>query len=131
MSCDFTEKVSQLIDNELSEEEAKGMSLHLATCQACQSAHEDFLRLRGEIKAYIAAPDLVAQRRALGRIIASEKPALWKRRITLPAPAFALLLIAVISLGIWVAFLRGPSPAKTEKPSERVLRAPAPGQQDS
>jgi anti-sigma factor RsiW len=131
MNCDFTEKDSRLIDDELSEEEAKGVSLHLATCEACQRAHEDFLRLRGEIKAYIAAPDLVAQRQALRQIIASEKTALWKRRITLPAPAFALLLVAIISLGIWIAFLRQPAPARTENPSERVLTVPAPVHKDS
>ena len=125
MNCDFTKKISQLIDNELSEEEAQLARAHLATCALCQRAHEDFLHLRGEIKAYVAAPDLIANGRVLGRILAFGKPTLWSRSVALPVPAFALLLIAFVSLGIWTAFLRQPGPTKTEKP-EKVLTVPAP-----
>lgn len=131
MDCDFTEKISQLIDDELSEEEAKDVSSHLATCEACRRAHEDFLRWRGEIQSYAAAPDLIAQRQALRRIVASGKPSPWKRRIALPVPAFALLLIAVVSFGIWAAFLRQRPATKTEKNPERVLTMPAPARQDA
>ena len=131
MNCDFTEKISQLIDDELSEEEAKGARAHLATCVACQSIHEDFLRLRSEIKSYDATSDLIAQHHALRRILASDKPPFWKRSIALPVPAFALLLMAVVSLGLWLAFLRPSTSTKTEKNTERVLTAPAPAQKDA
>ena len=128
MDCHFTEKISLLIEGELNEEEAKAATAHLSTCAACQRAHEDFLRLRSEINSYAFAPDFVAQRRALRRILGAEKLPLWRRSISLPVPAFALLLVAVISLGVWLAFVRqsAPMPKEAEMKTPKVLPRPAP-----
>ncbi|MDT4897790.1 MAG: hypothetical protein QOH25_2867 [Acidobacteriota bacterium] len=130
MDCHFTEKISLLIDDELTEEEAKEATAHLSDCVACQRAHDDFLRLRGEINSYAVASDFVAQRRALRRILGAEKPPLWRRSIRLPVPACALLLVALISLGVWLAFVRQSMPVSKEaemKP-QKVLTRPAPAQ---
>ena len=130
MNCHFTEKISLLIDGELNEKEAKEATAHLSTCVACQRAHEDFMRLRGEINSYAFAPNFVAQRRALRQILDAKKPPLWRRSVRLPVPAFALLLVALISLGIWLAFVRQSTPVSKEalmKPQKALTRpAPAP-----
>ena len=128
MDCQFTEKISLLIDGELSEMEAKETRAHLATCDDCQRAQEDFLSLRGAIRAYAPTPNLAAsQERALRRILGSEKPVLWKRSVTLPTPVFALLLVALVALGIWGAFTQRATraPAGTDARPGRVLSAPA------
>jgi anti-sigma factor RsiW len=135
MSCHFTEKISLLVDGELSDEEARELGAHLSTCEACQLSHADFLRLRGELKAYTLAPDFVAQRRALRRILVSENPPPWKRSIRLPVPAFALLLAAVIALSLWLVTVRqsGQTPAEAETKPVKILTTPAParGTQDA
>lgn len=71
MNCDWTEKISLLIDGELAREESARVESHLATCAACREAHAGFLRLRHEIRAYEHAPDVLAERRALQNILAS------------------------------------------------------------
>src|SRR5947209_17705084 len=131
MNCDFTEKISLLIDGELSDAEAKEANAHLSSCDICQHAHEDFLRVRGEIKSCAAAPDFVAQRRALLQILASEKPPLWRRRIVLPAPVFGLLLFALIALGVWVAIVRRAVPTEAEGKHGKVVTIPEPAAPDS
>src|SRR3982751_618512 len=100
MSCDYTEKVSMLIDGELSAQEAAEIKKHVSGCMICRRAHADFLGLRNEIKSYPHELDLIARRRALARILDSKRPPIWKRRIALPAPAFALLLLALAALEI-------------------------------
>lgn len=71
MNCDWTEKISLLIDGELARDEAARVENHLATCAACREAHAGFLGLRQEIRAYEHAPDVLAQRRALENILAA------------------------------------------------------------
>ncbi len=131
MSCEFTEKISLLIDGELNEREAKEATAHLAACRICQRAHEDFLRVSHRIKSYAPATDAVAQRRALLKIMATEKPPFWRRSVPLPAPVFALMLIGLAALGVWVASMRraAPPPAAGNKPG-RVLTVPAPDTKD-
>jgi predicted anti-sigma-YlaC factor YlaD len=131
MNCDFTEKISQLIDDELSEAEAQGVRQHLASCESCQRAHEDFLSLGSAVKAYAAAPDLIAERRALRQIVASDHRPFWRRNVALPVPAFVLLLIAFVSLGLWTTFRRMPTSTNIQKNPEKVLTAPAPLPQGS
>ena len=134
MDCHLAEKISLLIDGELGEEEAKETAKHLSTCDACQRAYHDFLLLREELNSYAAAPDTLAQRRALQRILLSEKPPFWRRSVRLPVPALALLLVAVVALAALLAFVRQAptAPAKAETKPEKVLTKPepTPGEQD-
>jgi len=117
MSCNFTEKVSLLIDAELGPEEAERTRQHIAACYICRQAQEDFLRLRQEIRAYSVAPATLTQKAAPGNIIALRNPPLWKRRVSLPAPVFALLLIALVTLGVFSIAMR-----RNEVPAARQVR---------
>src|SRR2546423_10923893 len=70
MSCELTERVSLLVDGELSPVELHEVERHLLTCAECQQTRLDFVNLRQQITAYPVLVDLVAQRRALAEILA-------------------------------------------------------------
>src|SRR5215472_8949240 len=69
MKCDFAEKVSLLIDGELSPIEARATERHLDECAGCRLLHEDFLGLRRQIGSYTSALDPFATQRALARVL--------------------------------------------------------------
>src|SRR6185436_14604437 len=52
MTCSFTEKISSLIDGELSPAEAREVERHLVTCAQCEEARADFLSLRSQIASF-------------------------------------------------------------------------------
>ena len=52
MNCSFTEKVSSLIDGELSAVEAREVERHLVGCNECQQLRADFLNLRTQIAGF-------------------------------------------------------------------------------
>jgi len=108
MSCDFTEKISQLIDGELSEVEARDVQRHLTQCAVCQEARADFLSFRSEISNYSPSLHPAAQADALRRIlgqpveqprITPAKPKLgWRWGFAPRAIAFAsFILIAALA----------------------------------
>ena len=73
--CNWTEKVSLLIDGELAAQEARAVEQHLGDCFACRLAREDFLLLRHQLSSYHADVNLLAQRRALDSILGSDNSA--------------------------------------------------------
>src|SRR3712207_4906810 len=74
-NCDWTEKVSLLIDGELGSEESRAVETHLGDCLACRAAREDFLLLRRRISSYQPDVNLGAQRAALENILAAGRAA--------------------------------------------------------
>src|SRR5947209_12329324 len=72
MSCELTEKVSLLVDGELSPPETRSVERHLLTCDACQQARTDFLNLRQQISAYTPALNAHAQQRALASVLGKQ-----------------------------------------------------------
>jgi negative regulator of sigma E activity len=120
MDCNWTEKISLLIDGELSTQEAGAVERHIADCKACQHAREDFLLMRHQINSFRAEPNLIAQRQALKNILgdpraASKSVGGWRERVSgvfalsrlSPAlsAAAALVIVAVI---VGVLMLRKP-----------------------
>ncbi|HEV2704509.1 MAG TPA: zf-HC2 domain-containing protein [Pyrinomonadaceae bacterium] len=71
MNCEWTEKISLLIDGELARDEAETAEHHLRACVVCRQAREDFLHLRAHISAYRADLDPRTQRAALAEILAT------------------------------------------------------------
>jgi anti-sigma factor RsiW len=126
MNCDFSEKVSLLIDRELSPSEAEQITKHLTMCQVCQHVEQDFLGLRDQIKSYEVAADPIAQRQTLWKVLASQSIPLWRRKIAVPAPVFAFVLVALLALGAWSLVVR----TTYQRPGQldvRVSSVPAKG----
>jgi hypothetical protein len=129
MNCELTEKVSALVDEELDEREAESLRRHIAACETCRQAEKGFLLLKREIKSYPSGQWSGAQQhRTLRHILGSGNVPLWKKRIALPVPALALLLLAVVMLGIWVASSRwrkAPAPDATAGGEKRPVASEA------
>ena len=106
MSCNFTEKVSLLVDGELEREEAEQVRLHVSSCVICRQAQTDFLSLREQIKSEPYEHDLIRERQAIKSILSPERVPLWRRRITLPAPVFSCMLLALLALVAWAVYTR-------------------------
>jgi hypothetical protein len=69
MTCQQSEKISTLIDGELSAAETSVLERHLADCPECQLARSDFLNLRSQIVSFKPAVDQLASRQALAAIL--------------------------------------------------------------
>ncbi|MDQ3907896.1 MAG: zf-HC2 domain-containing protein [Acidobacteriota bacterium] len=142
MNCDWTEKISMLIDGELGADDARAAEGHLADCAACRRAREDFLLMRREIISYPFEADPVARRRALRKILGVEAAGMgareasssapsrgWRERLgvfALPrlspalAAAVALLVVGVV---IGVVTLRRPERAEVANGTKTGERA--------
>ena len=130
MNCSFTEKVSSLIDGELSATEAREVERHLPGCNECQQVRADFLNLRTHIAGFETSLKPDVQNRALKKILGTDRsvPARGLRWSFGPsAVAFATILIAAAIIGL----LFYQSFNKSDRSSEQVAQqeqkpAPAP-----
>ena len=126
MNCIFTEKVSSLIDGELSQVETREVERHLMSCVECQQMRADFLNLRSQIVNFESSLQPTVQNRALKKIFATKRraPALGFQWSFGKAVAFAsLLLIAAIS-GFVV--YQGSRPSGIQKDSSVAVHTPTP-----
>jgi anti-sigma factor RsiW len=106
MDCKFTEKISLLIDGELTENEARQTGAHLADCAICQQTRQDFLLLRQKIQDYPFELDVKARQRAMRNLLSAATIPFWCRHIALPVPALALIALLFILLSWWAISLR-------------------------
>jgi anti-sigma factor RsiW len=122
MTCSFTEKISSLIDGELSPAEAREVERHLVTCMQCAEARVDFLSLRNQISSFEASLPAVVQNRALAKILEGgrTKPAAssgggrwswnWGYGVA------ALASIAIVALIIGFNFYKRPEQVAYQSP---------------
>ncbi|MEW6729920.1 MAG: zf-HC2 domain-containing protein [Acidobacteriota bacterium] len=100
MNCEWMTKVSLLVDGELSTSESDQIRNHIALCQTCRETYDEFLKLREEIQDYPYQRDPLAQKRALNNILRIGNETVWRNRLALPTPVFALLILAAFLMGI-------------------------------
>jgi hypothetical protein len=133
MNCDCTEKVSLLIDGELSPVEAHEVERHLLTCTECQEARGDFLNLRNQF-ASVPVSFPVAQRDALARILGKEPSVSrgggwrWVFNPAVAVVASLLIVAGVIALLLYPRSKSGfaDSGEIASGPSRKPTPAPAP-----
>jgi len=105
MNCSFTEKISSLIDGELSTTEAREVERHLIGCNECQEVRADFLNLRSQIAGFETSLEPAVQNRALKKILSTPRrtPArgfAWG--FGTQAAAFATLVIVAAIIGFLI-----------------------------
>ena len=105
MNCSFTEKISSLIDGELSTAEAREVERHLVGCTDCQQVRADFLNLRSQIAGFETSLAPAVQNRALKKILSTPRrgPArgfAWS--FGTQAAAFATLVIVAAIIGFLI-----------------------------
>jgi hypothetical protein len=144
---EFREVLDLYVDEELSPDAMTAARLHLAECASCRAAERELLRLKRALKIVVSKhqppPELLGAVRdiyqpwwrkllrgagASGEAT-SARP-FWRRKVVLPAPVFASLLLAFVAFGLWLARLqtsRPPQPAARSAPT----KPPAPQQTDA
>jgi len=105
MNCSFTEKISSLIDGELSTAEAREVERHLVGCTDCQQVRADFLNLRSQIAGFETSLAPAVQNRALKKILSTPRHApargfAWG--FGTQAAAFATLVIVAAIIGFLI-----------------------------
>ena len=137
MNCDCTEKISLLIDGELSATEERELERHLINCSECQAAKTDFLTFRSQLSEFPVPYSPMAQRVALERILGTAKPAEKSRSLGwrwVLNPAFAALA-GLVLVGLIIALLVYPrwqvkeieNPQVADRRSPRATASPATG----
>jgi len=136
MNCSFTEKISSLIDGELSPTEAREVERHLLTCSECEQLRADFLSLRSHISSFETSLQPELQNRALKKILGGPRRTPvrgLKWSFGTRAVAFATLLIVAAIIGfvayqksnqrgqkdVAVAQTLSPAPAATVEPGKQ------------
>ena len=133
MSCGFTEKISSLIDGELSPAEAREVERHLVMCAQCAEARADFLSFRSQIASFEPTLTPAVQNRALAKILSTRRgerraPGLgvtwkWGWSSGLSALAFAVIVIAAVS--IFLIPSKQPQQVATNRPAPVSSPTPA------
>ncbi len=103
MNCSFNEKISSLIDGELSTTEAREVERHLLDCSECQEVRADFLNLRSQITSFETPLQPAMQNRALKKILSTPRHTSTRRlgwSFGTPAVAFATLVIVAAIIGL-------------------------------
>ena len=126
MNCSFTEKISSLIDGELSATEAREVERHMLGCSECQDVRADFLNLRSQLTAFETSLQPAVQNRALKKILATPRRAPVRSlgwSFGTPAVAFAALVIvaAIVGVLMYKSSNTNPTPQK-----EIAINAPGP-----
>ena len=127
MNCSFTEKISLLIDGELSTTEAREVERHLLDCSECQEVRTDFLNLRSQIAGFETSLHPAVQNRALKKILSTPRRAAargftWSFGV--PAFAFGTLVIVAAITGL---LMYKSSNTKTTEQKQLAFQTPTPG----
>lgn len=138
MNCDREEKVSLLIDGELTAAEVHELENHLLECDSCQALRADFLSLRRQITDYTPTFDPASQQEVLTKILRGGRQPIavvpQRRRFAFEwsfgraALAFASLLLIAMAIGIAVYrdVLLKKAPEVTAKSGQPEVKAPVP-----
>ena len=126
MICNYTEKVSSLIDGELSQAEMREVERHLVTCVECQQVRADFLNLRSQIANFETSLQPIVQNRALKKILTAKRrrPVFGLQWGFGPVVALASLLITGVILGL--LFYQSSNSPGSQSELNAVVQTPSP-----
>lgn len=131
MNCNYTEKVSLLIDGELAAAEAREVERHLLSCADCEQLRADFLSLRSRIASFETSLQPTVQNRALKKILSTDRGAPARRvqwAFGTQAVAFATLLIVGAIIGL---ILYQTSNTVAPEKQQAAVQTPSPAPESS
>ena len=101
-NCEYFERlISDRLDSPLKAEQASALERHLSECQACREFNETVQRQRISVQNLPSQKMTGKLRLSDGRQFRnSVLTKLWRSRITVPLPAAAAVLLALIGWGI-------------------------------
>lgn len=130
MNCSFTEKISSLIDGELSATEAREVERHLLGCGECQQLRADFLNLRTQLTSFETSLAPQVQNRALKKILTTTERRVPARGLRwsfgTQAVAFASLVIVAAIIGALVYLNSNGLNSNKQEQHMAVVQAPSP-----
>jgi len=100
MNCSFEEKVSMLIDGELSDSESLRVRAHIAGCAECLETEKDFLFFRQQLRE--SASEFVGEKMTTPQIFPVKKKSFWRKGISIPIPVFAIFILILCGLSFWL-----------------------------
>ncbi|MEN3330033.1 MAG: hypothetical protein V7638_4840 [Acidobacteriota bacterium] len=128
MNCSFSEKISSLIDGELTTAEAREVERHLVGCTDCQQVRADFLNLRSQIAGFETSLAPEVQNRALKQILSTPRRAPAPRfawSFGTQAAAFATLVIVAAIIGFLI-YKSSNTPTNDKHLAVQQTRTPVP-----
>ena len=147
MTCNQTEKVSLLIDDELPPLQLAEVKQHLQGCSDCRATHDSFLLLRNQLTSYTSTIDAKAVDAALAKILpqrdVSAKPVVsrgWRERLAAfgRANAFsprfaavAALLVLAVTIGLVALLLKRPGTELARNTPSNPITAVSPDDVDT
>lgn len=118
--CELTEKISQLIDGELTPEESSPVRAHLLVCPICRAAHTQFLELRARLQTTETPIDINRQVQVLNTLLATEKKPAWQSPFFVPWPAVVGLVLVSFLGGVIVQAIINPSDTQPRVPEKQI-----------
>jgi len=126
MNCDFTEKVSLLIDGELPAAEARETERHILNCSECQQVRSEFLNLRNQINEIAFSGQTVPLRGELKKIMAAkDAPAAPRFGWAFGPAAAAFATLAIV--GVIAALLFFHQANNPSRNAQVAQASPSPG----
>jgi anti-sigma factor RsiW len=150
MDCkEFRELLDLYVDGELSTEATFSARAHLQGCSACGRVEQQMVRLRAAIKRLVNEREPPSELRRKVRLVGrpgwqkfipgmrlepptvidggETKASLWHKKIALPVPAFAVILLAASGLGGLIALPRSGPPSPSNPAGVRKAVPESPG----
>ena len=141
MDCkEFRERLDPYVDGELAPESAGEMRGHLKGCASCAKVEAGLLSLRSSLKRVVNRhrPPHELERKVLCSLHSPPSPRsafdesdrvgtpVWRARVAVPVPVFALLVLSVVVLAGWLVYARGPGRVEvsTRRPVPSTSNAP-------
>ena len=137
MDCEeFRERLDLYVDGELSEELTEAAREHLKGCASCAKAEAGLRHLRSSLKRVVnrhqPPPTLEAETlrsirsrksvragRALDEGRRDGTP-VWRAKVVVPAPFFAMLVLSVVALAGWLLFARAGVSTRRTAPTDQA-----------
>ena len=143
MECqEFRERLDLYVDGELAGADADGAREHLKVCASCARAEAGLRHLRSSLKRVVnrhrppreLEAELLRSLRSRKHVPAERAPvegrrvgtSVWRAKVVVPAPFFALLVLSLLALAGLLVFARGPAPVgvSTKRPAPSASPAP-------